>query len=131
MLVFSPAAGKKMKSYTPETFHRLPLRYNGRSLVDQWLIVLNMDIETPIKTLMQKDHCVCIAHFDKDNFIMPKRAADPKNPKGVSLKMNAIPRVRQVATDRLEVKLFAYFSCYMIVHNWCGGGCVTKQSYKL
>ena len=108
MLVFSPAAEKIKKSDTPETFHRLPLRYNDRSLVDQWLIVLNMDIETPIKTLMQKDHRVCSAHFDKDDFIIPKRAADPKNPKGVSLKRNAIPRVRQVATDRLEVKLFAY-----------------------
>ncbi|CAL8400197.1 unnamed protein product [Boreogadus saida] len=58
-----------------------------------------MDIETPIEMLMQKDHRVCSAHFD---FIIPKRAADPKNPKKVSLKKNAIPRVQQVATDRLE-----------------------------
>ena len=72
-----------MKSYTPETFHRLPSRYNDRSLVDQWLIVLNMDIETPIKMLMQKDHHVCSAHFDNDDFIIPERAADQKNPKKV------------------------------------------------
>ncbi|CAL8405421.1 unnamed protein product [Arctogadus glacialis] len=99
-----PGFGKQMKSYTPETFHRLPSRYNDRSLVDQWLIVLNMDIETPIETQMQKDHRVCSAHFDKDDFIIPKRAADPKNPKKVSLKKNAIPRVQLVATDRLELQ---------------------------
>ena len=97
-----------MKSYTPETFHRLPLQYNDRSLLEQWLIVLHMDIETPIKT-RQKDDRVCSTHFDKDDFTIPKRAADPKNPKRVSLKRNAIPRVQQVATDRLEVKLLAYF----------------------
>jgi hypothetical protein len=80
-----------------------------------------MDIETAIEMLMQKDYGVCSAHFDKDD-ILPKRAADPKNPKKVSLKKNAIPGVQQVATDRLEVKLFAYLSCYMNFHNWCGGG---------
>ena len=84
-----------------------------------------MDIETPIKT-RQKDDRVCSTHFDKDDFTIPKRAADPKNPKRVSLKRNAIPRVQQVATDRLEVKLFAYLSCYMIFHNWCGGGRVIR-----
>uniref|UniRef100_A0A8C5AIC9 THAP domain-containing protein 1 n=1 Tax=Gadus morhua TaxID=8049 RepID=A0A8C5AIC9_GADMO len=98
-----PGGEKKMKSYTPETFHRLPLQYNDRSLLEQWLIVLHMDIETPIKT-RQKDDRVCSAHFDKDDFTIPKRAADPKNPKRVSLKRNAIPRVQQVATDRLESK---------------------------
>jgi hypothetical protein len=29
-----------------------------------------MDIETPIEMLMQKDHRVCSAHFDKDDFII-------------------------------------------------------------
>ncbi|XP_056432858.1 uncharacterized protein LOC130371195 isoform X4 [Gadus chalcogrammus] len=97
-----PGCGKKKKSYTQETFHRLPLRYNDQSLLEQWLIILHMDIETPIKTLRQKDDRVCSAHFDKDDFLIPKRAADPKNPKRVLLKRNAIPRVRQAATDRLE-----------------------------
>ena len=72
-----------------------------------------MDIEASIEMPMQKDHRVCSAHFDKDDFIIPKRAADPKNPTKVSLKKNAILRVQQVATDRLEVKLFAYLSCYI------------------
>ena len=72
-----------------------------------------MDIETSIKMLMQRDHRVCSAHFDEDDFIIPKRAADQKNLKKVSLKKDAIPRVQQVATDRLEVKLFAYLSCYI------------------
>ena len=108
-----PGCGKQMKSYTPETFHRLPSWYNDRSLVDKWLIVLNMDIETPIEMLMQRDHRVCSAHFDKDDFIIPKRAADPKNPKKVSLKKNAIPRVQQVATDKLEVRLF--ICCLFVV----------------
>jgi hypothetical protein len=72
-----------------------------------------MDIETPIEMLMQKDHRVSSAHFDKDHFIIPKRAADPKNPKKVSLKKNAIPRVQQMATDRPEIKWFAYLSCYI------------------
>jgi hypothetical protein len=80
---------------------------------EKWLIVLNMDIEMPIEMLMQKDHRVCSAHFDEDDFIIPKRAADPKNPKKVSLKKNAIPRVQLVAMDRLEVKWFAYLSCYI------------------
>ena len=72
-----------------------------------------MDVETPIEMLMQKDYRACSAHLDKDDFIIPKRAADPKNPKKGSLKKDAIPRVQQVATDRLEVKLFAYLSCYI------------------
>ena len=72
-----------------------------------------MDIKTPIEMLMQKDHRVCSAHFDKDDFIIPIRAADQKNPKKVSMKKNAIPRVQHVATGRLEVKLFAYLSCYI------------------
>ena len=38
---------------------------------------------------MQKDHRVCSAHFDKDDFVISKRAADPKNPNKVSLKKNA------------------------------------------
>ena len=49
----------------------------------------------------------------KDDFIIPKRAADPKNPKKVSLKKNAIPRVQQVATDKLEVRLF--ICCLFVV----------------
>ena len=56
-----------------------------------------MDVETPIEMLMQKDYRACSAHLDKDDFIIPKRAFDPKNPKKGSLKKDAIPRVEQVA----------------------------------
>ncbi|CAL8325224.1 unnamed protein product [Arctogadus glacialis] len=97
-----PGCETKMKRYNPETFHRLPLRYDDRSLVNSWLIVLNMDIETPYETLIRKDYRVCSAHFDEDEFVVPKRAADPNNPKRVSLKKCAVPRVKAMATDRLE-----------------------------
>ncbi|CAL8373151.1 unnamed protein product [Arctogadus glacialis] len=50
-----PGCGKLLKSYTPEIIQRLPSRYNYRFLVDTWLIVLNMDIETPIEMLMHLD----------------------------------------------------------------------------
>ncbi|XP_062371659.1 uncharacterized protein LOC134059298 isoform X2 [Sardina pilchardus] len=97
-----PGCETKMKSYNPESFHKLPLRYD-RSLVNQWLSVLNMDIETPIETLRLKDYRVCSAHFDKDDFVFPRRASDPTNPKRMHVKKNAIPRVFQLPMDRLEV----------------------------
>jgi hypothetical protein len=120
-----PGCGKKMKSYTPETFHRLPLRYNDWSLVDQWLIVLNMDIETPIKTLMQRDHRVCSATSSFPKELLTQRTHKEFHWRGMQ-SLGCGKWLRCI----LEVKLFAYFSCYMVVHNWCGGGCVTKQSYK-
>jgi hypothetical protein len=30
---------------------------------------------------MQKDYRVCSAHFDKDDFIIPKKSCGPKEPK--------------------------------------------------
>ena len=86
-------------------------------LVNPWLIVLNMDI----KTLFQKDYRVCSADFDEDDFVVPKRAADPNNPKKVSLKKCAVPRVKAMATDRLEVKWFAYLSCDIRWFTVCRG----------
>ena len=105
-----PSCETKMKRYNPETFHRLPLR-SARSLVIQWLIALNMDIKTPLETLTQKDYRVCSAHFHEDDFNVPKRAADPANIKRARLKRHAVPRVQPLATDRLKVKWFVYFSC--------------------
>lgn len=83
-------------------FHRLPLRYD-RALVDKWLVVLKMDVNTSTETLRQRNYRICGNHFDKDDFVYPRQADDPKIPANVYLKKNAIPRVEQRATDSVEV----------------------------
>lgn len=86
-----------MKKYTPESFHALPLRNKDRHILNQWLLVLNIDTETPDETLRQLDHRICSAHFDKDDFAYPKRPADPNKTQRVHLKKNAVPRMDLLA----------------------------------
>ena len=70
-----PGCGKQIKSYNPESFHRLPLH---ESTFKQWLVALQVDVETPVRTLKVKDYRVCSAHFDQDDFTIPgKRTSDP------------------------------------------------------
>ena len=58
-----------MKSYIPETFHRVLFRCS-RDILNQWLIVLQVDINTPIEMLRKKDYRVCSYHFDHDDLTM-------------------------------------------------------------
>ncbi|XP_051240096.1 uncharacterized protein LOC127354292 [Dicentrarchus labrax] len=93
-----PGCNKKMKHYNPESFHRLPLRHNDT--LKQWLVVLNVDVKTPVKTLRERDYRVCSNHFDKDDFTVPRNAANP--PRKNHLKKSAVPRVERPAVDNLD-----------------------------
>lgn len=45
-----PGCEKKMKRNIPETYHRLPF-----DILNLWLLVLQVDINTPTETLRLKD----------------------------------------------------------------------------
>lgn len=118
-----PGCEKKQKKYKSDSFHRLPFRY-GRATVNRWLVVLNIDVNTPTETLRQKNYRVCSAHFNKEDFVLPKKAADPNNPSKTYLKKNAIPRVEQLATtDSAEVTFSTgwrkHLSCVNEYKNVC------------
>ncbi|XDV34813.1 hypothetical protein PO909_004930 [Leuciscus waleckii] len=97
-----PGCGIKAKWFNPETFHGLPFRCNDPELLQQWLVVLKIDITTPVETLKEKRYRVCSRHFDEDDFHLPSRAKDSKKPTRVHLKRNAIPRGGPLAADILE-----------------------------
>ncbi|KAM4585153.1 uncharacterized protein PAE49_004488 isoform 1-T1 [Odontesthes bonariensis] len=90
-----PGCGLKRKLFHQESFHELPYRHNDQELLQQWMVVLNMDIATPVETLKKKRYRVCSRHFDKDDFIHPKTAKESKRVHRVrvQLRRNAIPRV--------------------------------------
>ncbi|XP_063739850.1 uncharacterized protein LOC134864637 isoform X2 [Eleginops maclovinus] len=99
-----PGCGLKRKLFHQESFHELPYRHQDQELLQQWMVVLNMDITTPVETLKKKRYRVCSRHFDKDDFIHPRTG---KRSKGVHrvrvlLRRNAIPRVGPPATDTVE-----------------------------
>uniref|UniRef100_A0A671XXM4 THAP-type domain-containing protein n=1 Tax=Sparus aurata TaxID=8175 RepID=A0A671XXM4_SPAAU len=88
--------------YPGDSFHRLPFRY-GWTIVNRWLVLLNIDINKPTETLRQKSYRVCSAHFNKANFVLSKSPADPKNSLKTYLKKNEVPRVEKLATDSAEL----------------------------
>ncbi|KAI2667129.1 11S globulin [Labeo rohita] len=81
-----------MRSYVPESFHRLPLH---ESTCKQWLVVLQVDVDTPIHILKQKDYRVCSAHFDPDDIII----SDSKPRQRMRLKKSAIPKATQLSPE--------------------------------
>lgn len=82
-----PGCDKNMKHYNPESFHRLPLQ--NSDTLKQWLVVLHVDVETPVKTLRGKDCRVCSNPFDKDDFMIPWRALQPSQK---NREPSAVPR---------------------------------------
>ncbi|KAM4524957.1 uncharacterized protein PAE49_001064 [Odontesthes bonariensis] len=99
-----PGCGLKPKRFHQESFHELPYRHNDQELLQQWMVVLNMDITTPVETLKKKRYRVCSRHFDKDDFIHPTTVKESKRVHRVrvQLRRNAIPRVGPPATDTVE-----------------------------
>ncbi|KAL0985645.1 hypothetical protein UPYG_G00159890 [Umbra pygmaea] len=95
-----PGCEKKMKRNTPETFHRLPF-HCPRDIVNMWLQVLQVDINTPTETLRLKDYRICSDHFDDGDFRVPTKLGIPKKS---FLVEHAIPRAvgLQVALERVE-----------------------------
>ncbi|XP_056125284.1 lethal(3)malignant brain tumor-like protein 2 isoform X2 [Rhinichthys klamathensis goyatoka] len=93
-----PGCNKKMKRYNPESFHRLPLQ--NSDILKQWLVILHVDVETPVETLREMDYRVCSNHFDKDDFILSRSASDP--PRRNHLKKSAVPRAERPVTDNLD-----------------------------
>ena len=65
-----------------------------------WLVVLQMDANTPVQTPRLADHRVCSAHFSQDDYCQPKKRRHPI-PKHLFLKKTAVPRVER-ATDTVE-----------------------------
>ena len=104
-----PGCDVKVKRFNPEAFHDLPFRFKDPELLRQWLVVLKMDIMTPVETLKKKRYRVCSRHFDEDDFCYPSKGPkDPKKPTRVYLKRNAIPRVAPPAADIVEVSLVVF-----------------------
>ncbi|XP_056099072.1 uncharacterized protein LOC130077763 [Rhinichthys klamathensis goyatoka] len=87
-----------MKRYNPESFHRLPL--HNSDMLKQWLVVLHVDVETPVETLREMDYRVCSKHFDRDDFILSRRASNP--PRRNHLKKSAVPRAERPVADNLD-----------------------------
>lgn len=94
-----PGCGMKMKWHNPVSFHRLP--FHDSLILKQWLLILQIDIETPVELLMQKDYRVCSAHFDPDDLTQDKRVCDQT--KRMRLKKTAIPKAAQ-AVGGIQVR---------------------------
>ncbi|KAL0966548.1 hypothetical protein UPYG_G00296570 [Umbra pygmaea] len=88
-----PNCGNKMKRYLRLSFHRLPLR--NREFLQLWLVALQLDVQTPLRTLRQRDYRVCSEHFDDDEFT-------EKSVKSRHLKANAVPKAKGPSADKLE-----------------------------
>lgn len=97
-----PNCPNKMKSYSSRSFHRLPLL--NRSTLRLWLVVLQMDPNTPVHTLRLADYRVCSDHFGQDDYCQSKRR---RNPKHIFLKKTAVPRAEILAAVKVEVILSA------------------------
>ncbi|KAK7166547.1 hypothetical protein R3I93_006338 [Phoxinus phoxinus] len=90
-----PNCSNRMKRYLCLSFHRLPLR--NREILHLWLVALQLDVQTPLKTLRVRDYRVCSEHFDEDDFT-------EKSVKSRHLKANAFPKAKKTAADKLEGK---------------------------
>ena len=93
-----PGCEKRMRHYNPEGFHRLPLQNSG--MLTQWLIVLHLDVETPVETLREMDYRVYSNHFDQDDFVVNRRASNPPIKKRI--KKSAVPRAELPVKDNLD-----------------------------
>ncbi|XP_078136695.1 uncharacterized protein LOC144537124 isoform X1 [Sander vitreus] len=88
-----PNCGNKMKSYLCLSFHRLPIC--NRETLPLWLVALQVDVRTSLRTLREIDYRVCSEHFDEGDFI-------EKSHKCRHLKGNAIPKAKGPTADKLE-----------------------------
>ncbi|XP_042287440.1 uncharacterized protein LOC122978844 isoform X1 [Thunnus albacares] len=96
-----PNCTNKMSPNTSRSFHRLPLL--DRDTLKLWLVVLQMDANTPVHTLRLADYRVCSDHFERDDYCQPKKRRNPI-PKHFFLKKNAVPRVERPAADTVELQ---------------------------
>ncbi len=79
------SSGNRMRKYTGLSFHRLPL-YEPE-ILPLWLVVLQLDMQTPFVELKSRDYRVCGEHFDNDDFF-PTTSETCR----LRLKKNAVPR---------------------------------------
>lgn len=98
-----PNCANKMSNNTPRSFHRLP--FHNRETLKLWLLVLQMDANTPVQKLRLADYRVCSDHFDRFDYCQPKKRRKHPVPKHFFLKKTAVPRVNMPAADRVEVML--------------------------
>ncbi|GLD48838.1 uncharacterized protein AKAME5_000273700 [Lates japonicus] len=96
-----PNCSSKMTRWTPRSFHRLPLR--NRDLLKLWLVALQIDVNTPVRTLRLADLRVCSDHFDRDDYCQSNRKRRP-TPKHFFLKKTAVPRAERPAAVTVEVQ---------------------------
>lgn len=87
-----------MKWFNPVSFHRLP--FHDSQTLKQWLLILQIDVDTPINTLRAKDYRVCSAHFDPEDLTQERRLSGETQ--RMRLKKNAIPKATQ-PVDHKEV----------------------------
>ena len=92
-----PNCDNKMKKYNRLSFHRLPL-YDPETL-PLWLVVLQIDVQTPFQVLRKRDYRVCSEHFDEDDF-------SPTSEKCRHLKKNAVPRPVAITTEVMSSSTF-------------------------
>ncbi|KAG5285668.1 hypothetical protein AALO_G00006050 [Alosa alosa] len=86
-----PGCGTQMQWFNPVSFHRLP--FHDSQILKQWLLILKIDMNTPVDTLKQRDLRVCSAHFDPDDLTQERRFGDLKQ--RMRLRRNAIPKAAQ------------------------------------
>lgn len=110
-----PNCGNKMTRWQCLSFHRLPLR--DPDTLPSWLSVLQLNMQTPVHELREKDYRVCSEHFDDSDF-------SEKNQKDVPLKRrhlkrNAIPRAQRSATVTAKVDSLTLLFLLMILIIQC------------
>ncbi|XP_076150208.1 uncharacterized protein LOC143134033 [Alosa pseudoharengus] len=88
-----PNCGNRMRKYKCISFHRLP--FFDHNVLKLWLCVLQLDAQTPIPILRDKDYRVCSEHFEEDDF-------KDTSQKRLRLKKDAVPRAKRPAADRVE-----------------------------
>lgn len=66
----------------------------------QWLLILQIDIETAVETLRQKGYHICSTHFDPVDFTQERRVCEETQ--CMHLKKTAIPKAAQ-AVGGVEV----------------------------
>uniref|UniRef100_A0A8C4DI62 THAP domain-containing protein 1 n=1 Tax=Dicentrarchus labrax TaxID=13489 RepID=A0A8C4DI62_DICLA len=91
-----PNCGNRMRRYKCLHFHRLP--FHDHEILQLWLVVLQLDVQTPIQVLCEKDLCICSEHFEEDDY----RDTTQRG----RLKRNAVPRMKTAATT-VEVMLYS------------------------
>lgn len=67
-----PNCGNRMRKYKNLHFHRLP--FHDLEILQLWLVVLQLDVQTPIRVQRTKDYRICSEHHQTLDVLVPNNA---------------------------------------------------------